>query len=151
VRVTDVPHIKTSRGTTKITLEGAWVFNEPSSARASEPRSKATHEGDAGAFGVVFVNDIAREVMSSEKAAKFPEGSIIVREKLARAEDAQPELIAVMYKRARGFNPAAGDWEFLTVDGAMTKIQVRQKKGSCLECHAAQRDRDFVFQTHLSK
>ena len=89
--------------------------------------------------------------MSSEKGAKFPEGSIIVREKLARADDAQPELIAVMYKRARGFSPASGDWEFLTVDGAMTKIQLRQKKGGCLDCHASQRDKDFVFQIATPK
>jgi hypothetical protein len=143
VRVSDVPSVKTSRGSTKISLEGAWVFNESSSG--SKPRTNAAHEGGASAFGVVFVNDIARAVMSGEKNAKFPEGSIIVREKLARADDAQPELIAVMYKRARGFNPAAGDWEFLTVDGAMTKIQARQKKGSCLECHVSQRDSDFVY------
>jgi hypothetical protein len=50
-----------------------------------------------------------------------------------------------MYKRAPGFNPKGGDWEFLILDGAATKIQERQKKGSCLDCHDSQRDRDFVF------
>jgi Cytochrome P460 len=83
--------------------------------------------------------------MSSKTHAKFPAGSIIIREKLSKADDARPALLAVMIKRARGFNPAGDDWEFLTVDGAVTKIQERQKHGSCLQCHAAQRDADFVF------
>lgn len=83
--------------------------------------------------------------MSSKTHAKFPAGSIIVREKLSAPDDARPALLAVMLKRAPGFNPAGGDWEFLTVDGAVTKIQERQKHGSCLRCHASQRDADFVF------
>jgi len=83
--------------------------------------------------------------MSSKTHAKFPVGSIIIREKLSAPDDARPALLAVMFKRAPGFNPAGGDWEFLTVDGAVTKIQERQKHGSCLQCHASQRDADFVF------
>ena len=89
--------------------------------------------------------------MLSERPSKFPVGSIIVREKLATQTDARPELLAVMIKRARGFNPKADDWEFLTVDGALTKIQERQKKGSCLQCHASQSERDFVFPLPDSK
>jgi hypothetical protein len=50
-----------------------------------------------------------------------------------------------MLKRAPGFNPKGGDWEFLTANGGLTKITKRQKKGSCLDCHARQRERDFVF------
>ena len=96
-------------------------------------------------FGVVYVNDLAREAMTSDRPAKFPIGSIIVREKFGILDEARPELLAVMVKRASGFNPKAGDWEFLTVDGALTKIQERQKKGSCLQCHASQSERDFVF------
>ena len=76
---------------------------------------------------------------------KFPEGSVIVREKLSKPDDATPQLLAVMVKRAQGFNPQGGDWEFLTVDGALTKVTGRQKKGSCLDCHTSQRERDFVF------
>jgi len=81
--------------------------------------------------------------MLSARRPKFPAGSIIVREKLKSPGDARPELLTVMIKRARGFNPQAGDWEFLTVDGGATKIQGRQKKGSCLDCHQTQWD--YVF------
>ena len=60
---------------------------------------------------MVYVNDAAREAIMSGRPAKFPAGSIIVREKLATLDEARPELLAVMVKRARGFNPKAGDWE----------------------------------------
>ena len=100
---------------------------------------------------MVYVNDAAREAIMSGRPAKFPAGSIIVREKFGTLDEARPELLAVMVKRAGGFNPKAGDWEFLTVDGALTKIQERQKKGSCLQCHASQSERDFVFPLPDSK
>jgi hypothetical protein len=96
-------------------------------------------------FGVVYANDAALDALASEGRAKFPAGSIIVREKLASAAAAQADLVAVMIKRAPGFNPTGGDWEFLTIDGALTKVSERQKKGSCLECHSSQSERDFVF------
>ncbi|MGH9932807.1 MAG: cytochrome P460 family protein, partial [Pyrinomonadaceae bacterium] len=82
---------------------------------------------------------------TAEPAIQFPRGSIIVREKLANANDTKAQLLSVMIKRARGFNPAANDWEFLLIDGAMTKVEVRQKKGKCLDCHKSQRARDFVY------
>lgn len=140
-RVGDVPVIISSQGTTRILLQGS-IYYEPLPVRR---RKKDTHEDAARTFGVVYVNDVGRAAMLSEKPAKFPAGSIIVREKLAQAADAQPQLLAVMFKRERGFNPKANDWEFLIADGAGTKIQARQKKGSCLQCHAAERARDFVF------
>lgn len=83
--------------------------------------------------------------MSSKTPAKFPAGPVIVGEKLSEPGDARPALLAVMVKRAPGFNPAGGDWEFLTVDGAAKKIQERQKHGSRLNCHATRRETDFVF------
>ena len=94
---------------------------------------------------MVYVNDIARDAMSSQQPAKFPAGSIIVREKLAKKDDTQPQLLAVMVKRDQGFYPKGGDWEYLVVDGGMTKVRDRQKKGACSDCHAAQKARDFVF------
>lgn len=94
---------------------------------------------------MVWVNPIGRAAMASEKPAKFPVGSVIVREKFAKRDDAQPQLLAVMVKRSAGFNPKRGDWEYLIVDGGLTKIRERQTKGSCSACHAQQKDRDFVF------
>lgn len=147
-RVGDVPIITTSKQTTRILMPGAIIFSgsrpAPSTKRNED---KKTHEGGDKSFGVVYFNSLASERMTAEFPIQFPRGSIIVREKLAKADDKQPQLLTVMIKRARGFNPAANDWEFLAVDGAMTKIRERQKKGSCLDCHASQQARDFVYPT----
>src|ERR1051325_8401801 len=124
-----------------IDLGGVGAPSSPASPPRG-PKKDETHEGFY--FGVIYANDPAREPLANEGRTKFPAGSMIVREKLARADDAQPELVAVMIKRAAGFNPSGGDWEFLVVDGGLTKVRERQKKGSCLQCHSSQADRDFV-------
>jgi len=142
-RVGDVPIITTSRNTTRILMPGAIIFSgRPAPAPQKE---KPTHEDGGNSFGVVYANSLAREAVNAEPTVQFPRGSIIVREKLARADDAQPLLLTVMIKRARGFNPKANDWEFLAIDAAKNKILERQKKGGCLDCHASQKQRDFVY------
>ena len=136
--------ITSSKGTTRILMPGAVIFSGRPAPAAS--KSGPTHEGGGNSFGVVYVNNLAREAMNAEPPPlQSPRGAIIVREKLTKADDAQPQLLTVMIKRARGFNPKANDWEFLVVDGAMNKIIERQKKGSCLDCHVSQRQRDFVY------
>lgn len=92
------------------------------------------------------MNDLASKVFSGESTQVFPVGSVIVREKLSNLDAKQPELLAVMIKRERGFNRKAGDWQFLTVDGAVSEVKEDKKKDACLKCHESARDRDFVFQ-----
>lgn len=138
-RVSDKLQVINSVSGTRILLPGVGTFGQPSPA---PKRPKDSHE-NGPTFGVVYANDLARAALS--RGTTFPAGSIIVREKLPAPDAVRPELLAVMYKRARGFNPKGGDWEFLILDGAATRIQERQKNGSCLDCHDSQRDRDFVF------
>lgn len=126
-------------------MPGAIIFFGRPAPSTKGDEGKRSHEGGGNSFGVVYANSLAREAMVADPSVRFPRGSIIVREKLGKADDTLPQLLAVMIKRARGFNPAANDWEFLVVDGALSKIQQRQKKGSCLECHASQKARDFVY------
>lgn len=142
-RIGDAPTITTSRGTTKIFLPGD-IFSQPPPRKTSE-KKQATHEDSGNIFGVVYANGLANDVLNAKDRMRFPPGSIIVREKLAKVDDEKPELLTAMIKRARGFNPKANDWEFLVIDGTMTKIIDRQKQGSCLNCHASQKKRDFVF------
>ena len=102
-------------------------------------------------LGTVYVNELAAQVIAAGKSGTFPLGSIIVREKLAKPNDKEPELVAVMIKREPGFNPEGGDWLFLTADGTLTKIRERQKTGSCLGCHKSERANDFVFPLTAAK
>ncbi|HEX8285494.1 MAG TPA: cytochrome P460 family protein [Pyrinomonadaceae bacterium] len=129
--------IRISQGRTRILLGGAGTG--PTNA----PPPRRDKESGGHTYGVVYANQPAREALAS--GSKFPAGSIIVREKLSAPDAATPQLVAVMFKRAPGFNPKGGDWEFLTADGALTKITARQKRGGCLDCHASQRAADFVF------
>jgi len=98
---------------------------------------------------MVYANNLARQAYSnygSPDFALFPVGSILVREKLMRINSDKPQVLTVMIKREKGFNPEGGDWSFLAIDGAATKVHQRKKKGSCLECHQSASVRDFVFE-----
>ena len=135
----------------KNSLKGANAKGASELPPAPAPqKNKATHGDGSTSFGVIYGNPLAHEAASAEPPIRYPLGSILVREKLAKADDAQPQLLVVMIKRARGFNPAANDWEFLTVNGTITKIKERQKRGSCLNCHASQKERDFVYPVPLN-
>lgn len=134
--------MRTTMGTTRILLPKPGVSSASSSTR---DRKAATHEDRGKSFGVVYVNSLARGFVNAEPSFQFPPGAIIVREKLAKANDVRPQLLTVMIKRVRGFNPKANDWEFLMLDGATNKILERQKEGSCLGCHVSQKQRDFVY------
>jgi hypothetical protein len=134
-------------------LEGSWVYDTPQESPRKEKKEEkeGAHASESGAFNVVYFNETARAAMSSQRPAKFPTGSIIVSEKLSKPDGPPPELLAVMVKRAAGFNAASGDWEFLVVSGALTEVRERQKKGSCIKCHSSQAERDFVFPLSASK
>ena len=100
-------------------------------------------------FITVYVNDAGRRAMMEEREPKFPEGSVIVKEKLARQDSLEPELLTVMIKREKGFNPQTGDWEFMVTNGAGTEPQARGKLNSCQACHTSMSATDFTYRTYL--
>jgi hypothetical protein len=100
-------------------------------------------------FYSVYVNEIGRRAMLTEKNPQFPVGSVIVKEKLLTKESAEPELLTVMLKRERGFNVPDGDWEYLVADGSGTKIEGRGKLVNCQSCHASRREMDYTFRSYL--
>lgn len=133
-------------------MEGSWVLEPPTpTGKGRRPEKEGSHAGDSKEFNVVYFNEAAGVALKAARPAKFPVGSIIVSEKLSKPDDAPPQRIAVMVKRAAGFNPSSGDWEFLVVNGALDRVRERQKKGRCAECHALQRENDFVFPLPESK
>ncbi|MDX6693163.1 MAG: hypothetical protein QOF02_766 [Blastocatellia bacterium] len=140
--------IRNFSGTTKITIP-----TEPPRGRESKSKdsSVAPHATGAASYGVVYVNELARDAMFNQKNPQFAVGSIIVREKLSQANDASaaPQQLAVLVKRERGFNPKASDWEFMMLDGDARTIRQREKTGSCRKCHAEQKKSDYVFRTYL--
>lgn len=74
---------------------------------------------------------------------KFPEGSLILKEKLGR-EDGETQLFTGMWKREKGYFPDCGDWEFFTVNAGATKVVERGKLANCASCHEDYPKGDFV-------
>jgi hypothetical protein len=100
-------------------------------------------------FITVYVNDIGRHAMMEEKTPLFPQGSIIVKEKLTTSQSTTPELLTVMIKRERGYNPESGDWEYMVVDGTGQTVQARGKLENCQTCHLMDKDTDYVSRKYL--
>lgn len=101
-------------------------------------------------YFTVFVNEIGKKAMLGQKNPMFPVGSVIVKEKLPAKDSTTPELLTVMIKQAKGFNPASGDWEYMVVDASGTRIEGRGNLENCQECHVSNSDSDYVFRTYLS-
>lgn len=117
--------------------------------KATEPeRKKNPHEAT---FITVYVNNIGREAMFAKEVQTFPQGSLIVKEKInSRLEGSnKPVLYTIMRKREPGFNPNLGDWEFAVVGPNGKDVQGRGKLANCQSCHRPKRDSDFVFRSYV--
>ncbi len=99
----------------------------------------------------VFVNSVGRESMLTKREPVFPVGSMILKEKLSSKDSKSPELLTAMIKHEKGYYPEGGDWEYLLLDGAATKIVERGKLQQCNACHQLYKGRDFVTRTYLPR
>ena len=97
----------------------------------------------------VYVNESGRQAMMERAKPKFPQGSVIVKEKLSEPSSQTPELLTVMIKREKGFNPESGDWEYAVFDGTGSKLEARGKLENCQGCHLAKSRTDYIFRTYL--
>jgi Cytochrome P460 len=97
----------------------------------------------------VYVNPVGRRSMMGQLEARYPQGSIIVKEKLTTRESKSPELLTVMIKREPGYNPGNGDWEYMALDGAGDKVRGRGKLEKCQACHKMYEGGDFVRRNYL--
>ncbi len=119
--------------------------------RSSAPLSfKSSHPHTKSKFVRVFVNEKGRAAMFQATNPHFPEGSVIVKEKLPAKDSTKPELLTVMIKQRAGYDPKKGDWEYLVTDGVGKKVYQRGKLENCQSCHAAQSESDYVFRPYVS-
>ena len=115
-------------------------------ARADTDGETNPHRGK---YITVYVNESGRRAMMEQASPKFPEGSVIVKEKLSEPSSQTPELLTVMIKREKGFNSETGDWEYAVFDGTGTKLGSRGKLSNCQGCHVSRPDTDYIFRTYL--
>jgi len=111
-------------------------------APASSPKSVEVYGPHANTFVRVFANPIAARALNSH--VLFPEGSILVKEKLRDGRSDIPSAHGVMIKRAKGFNPSTADWEFLFYPSERSASFT-----SCSNCHRSA-PHDFVFGSYPS-
>ena len=100
-RVNQEPHPVTSR----IAMMCRTPTQEEIAAEAADPHLEpADHPGSIlrMRYVVVYVNKTAQQAILHEKRPAYPEGSLIVKERLATPNSAVPELITVMHKREKG-------------------------------------------------
>jgi len=89
--------------------------------------------------------------MLAEKKPRFPEGAIIVKERLPLKKSSASEWLLAMVKREEGFNPAAGDWEFFVLRTPEKVVIERGRIENCQACHARAKETDFVFRHYLTR
>ena len=117
-------------------------------AKVYEPYRKENPH--AASFITVYVNNTGREAMFAKEVQTFPQGSVIVKEKIStRFEGSKPLLYTIMRKREPGFNPDLGDWEFAVVGANGKDLQGRGKLVNCQSCHRQKRESDFIFRPYL--
>jgi hypothetical protein len=119
------------------------------SALCAAPTAKIQMNPHDNKFITVYVNKIGSHAMMEEKTPHFPEGSVIVKEKLKAADSTTPELLTVMIKREAGYNPDNGDWEFLVMDGKAEKVQASGRLENCQACHQQEKATDYVSRRYL--
>jgi hypothetical protein len=124
------------------------LMNPRASAACAIAFPRNPHEQ---AWASVYVNPKGTSAMMSESHSAFPEGSIIVKEKIYREDSKDPVVLTAMIKRAKGYNPESRDWEYLVLDGPATKILERGKLSRCNECHEKYEDTDFVTMRYLDR
>ncbi len=99
----------------------------------------------------VYVNEVGRAAMMSEKYPRFPQGSIIVKEKLSEATSRLPELLTIMVKRNEGYDQGNGNWDYLVVNADGSRVERPANVKSCQACHLANKESDYVSRIYLPK
>src|SRR5258706_12501195 len=99
----------------------------------------------ANVFLKVYINPIGVDELSKGTPV-FPEGTVIVKDKLPTLNGGESDALGIMIKRAEGFNPAGGDWEYIyrAQDGKV--MRGPQQLPNCQSCHLAYKDTDSVAQ-----
>lgn len=146
-----VPELKDYKGWTLVNPQRMYLPPEVSKSCLARNLGweDSTVDPAAGSFISVYVNDAGRQAMTESRMPKFPVGSVIVKEKHPTKDDNAPELLTVMIKREKGFNPTSGDWEYLVTDGPAKQVKGRGKLANCMGCHEKMKEADFVFRQYL--
>jgi len=111
------------------------------------------HGPHANTAILIYMNEPAARAFSTGSAA-YPEGAVIVKRKRihdyvdrksGKSMRSAENGVGGMVKRAAGFDPTHGDWEYFYFED-VTKIEAG-RIDSCIRCHEGAKDKDYVFGT----
>lgn len=124
--------------------------------------ARAKYGPHANASVVIYMNDAAATAFRA-KAAAYPVGAVVIKEKKLGAHHdeagnwvpAAGDGVGGMIKRAAGYDPEHGDWEYFYFDqssaydmSTVVKPAFKVESGriaSCAQCHDAAKRTDYVF------
>ena len=130
--LTPTPHLVSAA------LAELCVAPTPSELLSAEKDRAGPHANIAVNF---YVSPDGEAAMSSTEL-KFPTGTIVLKEKLSPS-DGQVAAVGGMIKRAEGFDPKNGNWEyFYAAKSGGFKIG---RIPSCVGCHARVSSSDYVY------
>ena len=94
-----------------------------------------------------WANAAAVQGLATRGVPAFAEGAVIVKEKYAGPQSSEADLVAIglMIKRAPGFDPAHGDWDYAYYEPALGIVHDAEQTVYCHQCHAGAAATDFVF------
>jgi hypothetical protein len=106
--------------------------------------------GPHGGHVYVYMNESAAEAYDAGERP-YPVGAVVVKDKSARelARDGVANNVGYeqgvggMVKRAPGYDPEFGDWEYFYFED-IDEID-QGKLENCSNCHARAREKDYVF------
>ena len=120
------------RSWTPLTPEPKQMSYAQSAMCMSPGPSQGPH---ADRWAMVYANRIA-----TGAAKEFPVGSILVKEKRLKRDDAKPEGVAYMIKHGKGKFAKSGGWEFGYVPSGK-----QASTAHCVNCHKSSFATDYVF------
>jgi hypothetical protein len=100
------------------------------------------------AFCDVYVNKLAKETIDSGQG-KYPEGSLVIKSKLAKVDAKEAELFTIMQKMHPGYDQEHGDWKYSIFDGKTFRIIASGRIESCIDCHTSYSSTDFITRTYM--
>jgi hypothetical protein len=135
------------------------VYVNPELAMLCRGASKEEVEAARVEFGphantgiLIYMNKLAADAFATN-ASVFPIGAVIVKQKKIHGyTDKDGKQIheadtgvGGMVKRAAGYDPKHGDWEYLYFED--TKKIESGRVASCVQCQSSAKDKDYVFGT----
>jgi hypothetical protein len=139
----------------RVNTEAYYVAPPLAIAGAPAHISKKDGENAAsphvGKFIVVYVNKKGEKSLLDTERKSFPEGTLIVKEKHPSKENKNPELLTAMVKREAGYDSDHGDWQYVSLNGAATKVTASGKLEKCQGCHDRVAEQGYVFGDYIPK